>query len=92
MALMPVSNYTIRVTDGRRDALAVFLAECGIETAIHYPRPLHLQPAFAFLGYSEGSFPEAERAAREVLSLPLYPELTVEQREYVVEQVRRFFV
>lgn len=60
----------------------------GIQTAIHYPSPVHLLPAFADLGYREGQFPHAERAAREVLSLPMFPELTPAQSETVAHAVR----
>ncbi|RME34952.1 MAG: hypothetical protein D6793_07925, partial [Thermoflexia bacterium] len=60
----------------RRDALQAFLSERGIGTLIHYPVPVHLQPAYADLGHGEGSLPVTETLAREVLSLPMYPELT----------------
>jgi dTDP-4-amino-4,6-dideoxygalactose transaminase len=66
--------YVIRVPSGRADA-ASRLRDAGIGTAVHYPLPVHLQPALRHLGYSEGDFPEAERAAREVLTLPMYPSL-----------------
>jgi dTDP-4-amino-4,6-dideoxygalactose transaminase len=79
-------QYTIR--SDRRDALAAWLKERGIGCAVYYPRPLHLQPCFATLGYRDGQFPEAERACREVLSLPVYPELTAAQCEAVVRAVR----
>lgn len=85
------NQYTIRVLDGRRDELKAFLDERGVGSAIYYPLPLHLQPCFAYLGYGEGDFPESERAAREVLSLPVFPELGAEQRAYVAESVRAFF-
>ena len=84
------NQYTIRVTDGRRDALGEFLRERGIGSAVYYPVPLHLQDCFAYLGYEEGDFPESERASREVLSLPVYPELTAEQRGYVAAAIREF--
>lgn len=82
-------QYTIR-TD-RRDQLKEHLGKNGVGAAIHYPSPLHLQPAFAYLEHTKGDFPEAERAAEEVLSFPLYPELTDEQVTYVIEQAVSFF-
>jgi dTDP-4-amino-4,6-dideoxygalactose transaminase len=84
--------YTLRVTDGRRDGLANFLREHGVESAIHYPVPLHRQPALLELGFGleRGALPQAELAADEVLSLPLYPELGFDQLGYVVNKVREF--
>jgi dTDP-4-amino-4,6-dideoxygalactose transaminase len=79
--------YTVRVRE--RDGLQKLLAADGIATGVHYPIPIHLQPAWADLGYAAGAFPEAERAAGDVLSLPLYPEMTDEQVETVVSSVRR---
>jgi dTDP-4-amino-4,6-dideoxygalactose transaminase len=79
-------QYTIR--SDRRDALMTWLKERGVGCAVYYPRPLHLQPCFASLGYREGQFPEAERACGEVLSLPVYPELTAAQRDTVVRAIR----
>ena len=83
------NQYTIRVE--RRDALQTSLKSRGIGNAIYYPLPLHLQPCFAYLGYREGSCPEAERASREVISLPVYPELTRAQLDEVAGAVRAFF-
>ncbi len=74
-------QYTIRVS--HRDAVQTFLAEQGITTAIYYPIPLHLQPAYAALQYKPGSLPESQRASAEVLSLPMYPELSREQLAHV---------
>jgi dTDP-4-amino-4,6-dideoxygalactose transaminase len=78
--------YTVRVPD--RERVRTALAAAGINCGIHYPIPVHLQPAHADLGYREGDFPVAERLAREVLSLPMYPELTDEQVATVAAAVR----
>jgi dTDP-4-amino-4,6-dideoxygalactose transaminase len=83
------NQYTIRV--GRRDELQSFLKERGIGTSVYYPLPLHLQPCFAYLGYKAGQCPESERAAKEVLSLPIYPELTTSQLDEVITAVRAFY-
>jgi dTDP-4-amino-4,6-dideoxygalactose transaminase len=80
-------QFTIRVPD--RDTVQRRLHELGVRTAIYYPIPLHLQPMYRHLGYRAGDFPEAERAAREVLSLPIYPELTDAQVDEVVEACKR---
>ena len=84
------NQYTIRAE--RRDALQAHLKARGIGNSIYYPLPLHLQPCFAHLGYREGSCPESERAAAEVLSLPIYPELTRAQLDEVVDAIRSFYV
>jgi dTDP-4-amino-4,6-dideoxygalactose transaminase len=83
------NNYVIRAE--RRDELKQFLAEQRIQSEIYYPLPLHLQTCFANLGYKKGDFPQAELAARQVLALPLYPELTPAQQESVVEHVQAFY-
>jgi dTDP-4-amino-4,6-dideoxygalactose transaminase len=83
-------QYTLRVADGKRDALAAHLKNLGIGTMIYYPGPLHLQECFAHLGYHEGDFPESERASREVLSLPMFPEMTTEEQDRVVAAIRKF--
>ncbi len=83
------NQYTIRVP--QRDALKAHLQAKGIGHSVYYPLPLHLQPCFAYLGYREGACPEAERAAKEVVSLPVFPELTASQRDEVVAAVRSFF-
>lgn len=80
--------YVIRVE--RRDELRKYLGERGIGTGIHYPLPLHLQEAYRDLGYKEGTFPVSERVAREVLSLPMYPDLEEEGIEKVVSSIKEF--
>jgi dTDP-4-amino-4,6-dideoxygalactose transaminase len=81
--------YVVRTAE--RERLAAFLADQGIGTGRHYPVPVHLAPAYASLGYSEGSFPIAEGLARDLLSLPLFPGITTEQLEAVVAAVGSFF-
>jgi dTDP-4-amino-4,6-dideoxygalactose transaminase len=82
-------QYTLRVE--RRDELQAHLKSCGIGTAIYYPVPLHLQPCFSHLGYRPGRLPESERAAAEVIALPVYPELTRSQVDYVIDTIRGFY-
>jgi dTDP-4-amino-4,6-dideoxygalactose transaminase len=84
-------QYTVRVGGGRRDALRAFLAERGVATGIFYPGALHLQEAYLRYGGKPGDCPHAERATGEVLSLPVMPELTEEQRGYVADSVRAFY-
>ncbi len=81
--------YVVRTS--RRDALLAHLTAAGIGAGVHYPIPLHLQPAYAALRHRVGDFPVAEAYARECLSLPIYPELTDEQQDRVVDAVRAYF-
>ena len=83
-------TYTIRVGGGRRDDLRKYLGERGIGTQIHYPVPIHLQQSAEFLGYRKGDMPVTERVASEVLSLPMFAELTDGQLERVADSVRSF--
>jgi dTDP-4-amino-4,6-dideoxygalactose transaminase len=82
-------QYVVRAR--RRDDLRRHLTERGVGTEIYYPAPLHLQKSYTFLGYAEGDFPESERAAREVLALPMFPELTAEEQAAVVEIIADFY-
>ena len=82
-------QYVIRAQ--RRDDLRQFLADRKIGAEIYYPIPIHLQPAFAYLGYRQGDLPESERAAREVLALPMFPELTEDEQQWVVENIADFY-
>jgi dTDP-4-amino-4,6-dideoxygalactose transaminase len=81
-------QYTIR--HPMRDALRQYLADHEVASGVYYPSPLHLEEAYAYLGYKQGDFPEAERACREVLSLPIYPELTEDQLTFVASTIRSF--
>jgi dTDP-4-amino-4,6-dideoxygalactose transaminase len=83
------NQYTLRVAN--REALQSHLKSAGIGNSVYYPLPLHLQPCFAYLGYKKGEFPESEKAANEVLSLPVYPELTQSQLDEVIGAVRGFY-
>lgn len=83
------NQYTIRARD--RDALRAFLKERGVATEVYYPLPLHLQPCYQDLGYAKGAFPVSERASEEVLSLPIYAELSEDQLTYVVDTIAAFY-
>jgi dTDP-4-amino-4,6-dideoxygalactose transaminase len=82
-------QYVIRAS--MRDALREHLGKREIETAIYYPLGLHEQKCFAYLGYKKGDFPETERAAREALALPIYPEISREAQRYVVRVIAEFY-
>lgn len=86
---MIYNQYTLRTS--KRDALHLYLNEQKIGNAIYYPLPLHLQKCFAHLGYKAGDFPESEKAAKEVLSIPIYSELTLEQKTRVAEAIQAFY-
>lgn len=81
--------FTVRTN--RRDALQAYLTQREVQTGIHYPVPLHLQPAYAAMGLKEGSFPVAEQTAQETLSLPMYPQLPQNDADIVIEAVKQFF-
>jgi len=97
MQLPPIPNdgshvfhlYVIRTSE--RDSLRNWLTERGIGVDVYYPHPLHLQPVFGHLGYTEGSFPNAERACREILAFPCYPELRPAEQQAVCDAVTEFF-
>jgi len=82
-------TYVVQAQD--RDGLVRFLVERGVEAKVHYPVPVHLQPAAKDLGYKPGDFPVCERQAREIVTLPAHQHLTFDQLDYVVEQVTEFY-
>ncbi|KPJ55939.1 transcriptional regulator [Parcubacteria bacterium DG_74_2] len=84
-------QYTIRIKEGKRDKLRSYLEKQGIPIMIYYSLPLHLQPAFKYLGYKKSDFPEAEKASKEVLSLPLYPELKRKDHDFIIKNIKDFF-
>jgi len=99
MVEKPVENpgafhtyYMYVILSKNRDRLQQFLQKKGIHTGIHYPIPLHLQPAYQSLGLGKGSFPVAERLASQILSIPVYPELTEVQQQYIVDTIQEFFI
>ena len=81
------AQYTLRVDV--RDELSKALNALGVPTAVHYPIPLHLQPAFGYLGLKEGAFPVAEACSQSVLSLPMGPDVTEEQQIFVVDSLQK---
>jgi dTDP-4-amino-4,6-dideoxygalactose transaminase len=80
--------FVVRLTERDRDLIARQLAEAGVQTVVHYPIPIHRQKAYTDLGYSAGTFPAAETAARQILSLPMFPEITRDQVEHVAGALR----
>jgi len=80
--------YVIQIEN--REGLQKFLGDRGIGTGLHYPLPLHMQKAYEHLGYKEGAFPVTEKAAKKILSLPMFPELSKEQIEYVVDSIKQW--
>ena len=82
--------YVIEVAPEHRDPLRDWLDRHGIDTGIHYPIPLHLQAAYEHLDLAEGTFPVAEAKAKQIISLPIYPELTEAQQDHIVETVRAY--
>ncbi|MCK5343858.1 MAG: DegT/DnrJ/EryC1/StrS family aminotransferase, partial [Candidatus Heimdallarchaeota archaeon] len=83
------AQYVIQVS--RRDELQAFLKESEIPTAIHYPKSIHMQNAFAFLNYKEGDFPVAEAACKKVLALPMHPFLPKEEQDLIIEKINSFY-
>jgi UDP-2-acetamido-2-deoxy-ribo-hexuluronate aminotransferase len=84
-------QYTLRIGNGSRDKLKEHLQKLGIPSMVYYPVPLHLQNAYKYLGYKEGQFPVTEKLCKEVISLPMYPELDQEQLDYIAGGVLKFF-
>jgi len=82
-------QYTIRVSN--RDELKDYLKESMVPTMIYYPMPLHLQPAFKYLNYKKEDFFEAKNAAKEILSLPIYPELAEKDQDYIIRKIKEFY-
>lgn len=89
LSISNVQYYVIRAR--LRDKLQRYLAKKGITTQVHYPVPIHLQNAYKFLGYKKGDFPVAERLSKEILSLPLYPEITERKVQYIAREIKRFY-
>lgn len=85
------NNYTVRIRGGQREAVRHHLDAVGIGNRVYYPEPLHLQPCFEYLNYKPGSLPVAEEAAGQVLSLPIYPEMTDQQQDEVIAAIADFF-
>lgn len=87
-----LSDKVTKKQSDKRDELQKFLAENGVSSGLHYPVPLHLQPCFEHLGYKKGEFPVAEELAEQGLSLPMFPELTDEQIEFITTKIKEFLI
>ena len=83
--------YIVRVAAKDRDPLIKHLESQGVAAMVHYPIPVHLQPAYSFLGLGAGAYPEAEFMAREIITLPMYPELSAEQAHVVVNALASYY-
>lgn len=83
--------YVFNILAERRDELAAFLKENEIGSSIYYPIPLHLQNCFSYLGYKKGDFPVSERISEKILALPIYPEITEEEADFVCETIKKFY-
>lgn len=83
--------YVFNLLAENRDELAAYLKENGIGNSIYYPLPLHMQKCFSYLGYKEGDFPVAERVSKKIIALPIYPELTEDEVDYVCETISKFY-
>ena len=81
----------LSVEPSRRDALVDFLLKQGVDAKVHYPIPMHLQQASAYLGYKRGDFPVAEAHAASVFTLPVHQHMTAEQKQYCIEMVQAYF-
>ena len=75
----------------QRERLQEWLNKHGITTSIHYPEPIHYQPAYRDLGYAKGDFPVSEKCAEEILSIPLYPELSDDQIQYISQKIKKYY-
>ena len=84
-------QYTLRIKDGRRDDLKKFLESKNIPSMVYYPGPVHMQNAYGFLGYKENDFPVTTALCRDVLSLPMHPEMETEQTDYIISSILEFF-
>lgn len=82
-------QYILRILNGKRDKVMAHLRQNGIQSAVYYPTPLHKQPCFGYLGFKSGDFPIAEKATKEVLSLPLYPQITKSQQNQVINYLSK---